>query len=75
MLYEVIDSRKVNQSTGLFSDETIRLTGALTSKKYPDALRLVAYEDFSTNTVYCFLTKNFKIETLTIAELQRAMVN
>lgn len=36
MLYEVIDSREVDQSAGLFSDETIKLTGPLTSKKYPD---------------------------------------
>ena len=31
MLYEVIDSRKVDQPAGLFSDETIKLTGPLTS--------------------------------------------
>lgn len=41
MPYEVIDSREADRSAGLFSDETIRLTGPLTSKKYPDALRLV----------------------------------
>lgn len=71
MLYEVLDSREVDQSAGLFSDETIKLTGPLTSKKYPDSLRLVVYEDFSTNTVYRFLTNNFKLEALTIAELYR----
>ena len=71
MLYEVIDSREVDQSAGLFSDETIKLTGPLTSKKYPDALRLVVYEDFNTNTVYRFLTNNFKLEALNIAELYR----
>ena len=71
MLYEVIDSREVDQSAGLSSDETIKLTGPLTSQKYPDSLRLVVYEDFSTNTVYRFLTNNFKLEALTIAELYR----
>lgn len=69
MLYDVIDSTEVDQSAGLLSDETIKLTGPLTSKKYPDSLRLVAYEDFSTNTVYRFLFNNFRLETLTIAEL------
>lgn len=34
-------------------------------------LRLVVYEDFSTNTVYRFLTNNFKLETLTITELYK----
>jgi hypothetical protein len=62
MLYEVLDSREVDQFTGLFSDETIKLTRPLTSKKHPDPIRLVVYEDFSTNTVYRFLTNNFKIE-------------
>ena len=71
MLYEVIDSREVDQSAGLSSDETIKLTGPLTSQKYPDSLRLVVYEDFSTNTVYRFLTNNFKLNALTIAELYR----
>ena len=71
MLYEVIDSREVDQSARLFSDETIKLTGPLTSQKYPDSLRLVVYEDFSTNTVYRFLTNNFKLETLTITELYK----
>lgn len=71
MLYEVIDSREVDQSAGLFSDENIKLTGPLTSQKYPDSLRLVVYEDFGTNTVYRFLSNNFKLEALTIAELYR----
>ena len=71
MLYEVIDSREVDQSAGLFSDETIKLTGSLTSQKYPDSLKFVVYEDFSTNTVYRFLTNNFKLEALTIAEWYR----
>lgn len=71
MLYEVIDSKEVDQSVGFFSDETIKLNGLLTSQKYPDSFRLVVYEDFSTNTVYCFLTNNFKLEVLTIAELYR----
>ena len=71
MLYEVIDSREVDQSAGLFSDETIKLIGPLTSQKYPDSLRLVVYEDFSINTVYRFLSNNFKLEALTIAELYR----
>ena len=48
-----------------------QLTGPLTSQKYPDSLRLVVYEDFGTNTVYRFLSNNFKLEALTIAELYR----
>ena len=34
-------------------------------------MRMVVYEDFATNNVYRFLTNNFIIEALTVAELYR----
>ncbi len=72
MVYEILESRNVDKGSGVLSDETIRLTGYYTSRKYPDALRLVVYEDFETGKVYRFLTNNFAIEDpLTIAELYR----
>ena len=71
ILYEVIESREVDQSAGPISDETIRLVGQLTSMKYPGDLRLAVFEDFSTNTGYRFLSKNFKLEASTIAGLYR----
>jgi len=64
MSYEVIESRPVNIGSGVLSDETVRLTGYYSTKKYPDTLRLVVYEDFESGKVYRFLT-------LTIAELYR----
>ena len=42
-----------------------------TTSKYPDTLRLVIHEDFCTGIVYRFLSNNFKLEALTIAELYR----
>ena len=48
MVYEVLESRPVNKHSGALSDETIRLKGYCTSRKYPDAMRLVVYEDFET---------------------------
>jgi hypothetical protein len=71
MVYEVLESREVDPSAGLISDQTIRLTATTTSSKYPDTLRFVIYEDFSTGIVYRFLSNNFKLEALTIAELYR----
>lgn len=59
------------KSTGLISDETVRFIGSLSSRKYPDSLRLVAYKDFSTGIVYRFLTNNFQFYALTIAKLYR----
>ena len=71
MLYTVIESREVDTQTGLISDETIQLTGFYTSQKYPDNLRLVVYEDFRDGKVYRFLTNNFSIDAITVAELYR----
>lgn len=72
MAYEVVESRPVDKNAGVLSDETMRLTGYRSTKKYPDTLRLVVYEDFATGKAYHFLTNNFSIEDpLTIAELYR----
>ena len=71
MAYEVIESREVDANAGLISDETVRLTGYMRVRKYPDNLRLVVYEDFSAGVFYRFLSNNFTLEALTIAELYR----
>ncbi|MDD2286425.1 MAG: IS4 family transposase [Paludibacter sp.] len=71
MVYEVLERRKVHPDAGSISDQTIRLTAVKTSSKYPDTLRLVVYEDFSTGVVYRFLSNNFQLEALTIADLYR----
>jgi transposase len=71
MRYEVHESREVDPQAGIISDETIRLIGYYSAKKYPDTLRLVVYEDFREGTVYRFLTNNFTLEAITIAELYR----
>lgn len=45
MKYNVLEERPVDKQTGVTSDTIIRLTGPKTSKWYPDALRMVVYED------------------------------
>ena len=69
MKYSVFEAREVDRQTGVISDESISLTGLFTAKKYPDLLRLVVYEDFAQNVVYRFLTNDFTLEAITIAEL------
>lgn len=65
------DSREVNQSARLFSDETIKLAGHLLLMSVLIFLDLFVYEDFITNTVYHFITNNFKLEALAIVGLYR----
>ncbi len=75
MLFEVKSSIEVDQTTGVIADERIKLTGLKTSKWYPEELRMVTYEDYSTNNVYRFLTNNLEYEALTISELYRERWN
>ena len=71
MRYEALDFREVDPQAGILSDETIRPTGYYSVQKYPDALKLVVYEDFREGTAYRFLTNNFTLEAISIAEFYR----
>jgi hypothetical protein len=64
--------RWVDRSTGLRSDQTIRLTGPKSSRRYPHPLRRVHYFDAEKDLRLIFLTNNFQLAALTIAELYRA---
>jgi hypothetical protein len=63
--------RKVDKTTGLESDQTIALRGYHTSKKYPDALRRITFTDPDTKKHFTFLTNNFELDTLIIAQLYK----
>lgn len=67
-----IYSHPVNRSTGLICNQTIMLTGFYQSKDYPEKLRRVKYYDIETNITFVFLTNNFKLPAMTIAELYRS---
>jgi DDE family transposase/uncharacterized protein DUF4372 len=64
-------SRRVDKATGLRSDQTIVLCGPKTSKLYPDPLRRVVYHDPKTGKRFVFLTNNFDLPALTIANIYR----
>jgi hypothetical protein len=65
------ESRVVDKSTGLRSDQTIVLQGLKTSHLYPAPLRRVAYYDAEHDRRLVFLTNNFELSALTIAQLYR----
>jgi transposase len=64
--------RWVDRSTGLRSDQTIRLTGPKSSHRYPAPLRRIHYFDVEKDLRLVFLTSNLQLAPLTIAELYRA---
>jgi hypothetical protein len=64
-------SHTVDKSTGVRSDHTVILTAMESAKVYPDALRRVSYFDTETNKRLKFLTNNFTLPALTIAQTYR----
>ena len=64
-------SHHVDKTTGLRCDQTIVLTGRDATKDYPEKLRRVKYFDENTGKRFSFLTNNFFVSALTIAELYR----
>jgi len=66
-----IYSHHVDRATGLRYDQTIMLTGCYSLKDYPDKLRRVKYYDSETEKTLIFLTNNFSLPALTIAQLYR----
>jgi len=67
--YRRRQSRPVDRSTGLRSDQTIRLTGVTTRSTYPDLLRRVRYYDVATQKRFTFLANNFLLPALLVAQL------
>ena len=66
-----IYSRPVDKSTGLRCDQTIALTSAKASHDYPQHLRRITFYDAEHDKHLVFLTNNFDLPALTIAQLYR----
>lgn len=64
--------RRVDRATGVRSDQSIRLTGPKSSLRYPAPLRRIHYFDAEKQLRLIFLTNNFQLQALTIAQLYRA---
>lgn len=65
-------SRSVERATGVRCDQTILLTGVRTAQRYPDPLRRIHYFDAEKDSRLTFLSNNFLLPPLTIAQLYRA---
>ena len=69
--YKRRKSHAVDKATGLRCDQTIALQGAKTSRLYPANLRRIRYFDVDTDKRFAFLTNNFALPALTIAQLYK----
>jgi hypothetical protein len=66
-----IYSHEIDKETGLRCDQTIILTGVKSKKHYPDKIRRVKYFDKEKDRSFSFLSNNFILPALIIAELYR----
>jgi hypothetical protein len=64
-------SRPVDRGTGLICDQTVVLTGFYSSQDFDTPLRRIRFNDPKTGKRLVFLTNNFVLPALTIAELYR----
>ena len=69
--YRRVYSHQLDRSAGLICDQSVMLTGFYQVKHYPDKLRRVKYYDAKTDKILVFLTNNFSLPAMTIAELYR----
>lgn len=65
------ESRPVDRATGVRSDQTIRFTGTQSITDYPAPLRRVSFYDTERNRKLVFITNNFELTPLCIAQLYR----
>ena len=71
LLFRRVYSRAVDTSTGLRCDQTIALTAPAAIKDYPQHLRRIKFYDAEHDRHLVFLTNNFDLPALTIAQLYR----
>jgi hypothetical protein len=69
--YRRLYYRKVDKTTGLRCDQTIRLNGFYASQDYPAVLRRIGFFDIETNKKFVFLTNNFALSALVVAHLYK----
>ena len=64
-------SHPVDKSTGVRSDHTVILTTIESATAYPEPLRRISYFDAETNKRLKFLTNNFSLPALMIAQIYK----
>ena len=65
-------SHPVDKTTGVRSDHTVILAAIGSATVYPEALRRVSYLDVETRKRFKFLTNNFTLPAVTIAQIYKS---
>jgi hypothetical protein len=67
-----LESHPIDPGTGVRSDQTVWLRNPASIRHYPDKLRRVHYVDQEANKSLTFLTNNFELPALVIAQLYKS---
>jgi hypothetical protein len=72
MRYDVVEQNfNINESSGVQTDRTVMLTVNKSKKLYPAKLRLVDFYDAQNDNYLVFLTNNFEVSSLEVANLYK----
>jgi transposase len=69
--FRYLDSQPVDRTTGVHSDQTVRLFGFYSKRGYPERLRRIRFFDAEKHKWLVFLTNNFTLPASTIAQLYK----
>jgi hypothetical protein len=64
-----LESRPVDQGTGVRSDQVVWLKLSRSREHYPERFRRISYRDPDSGQALVFLTNNFALPALTVAQL------
>jgi len=70
--FEFLGQQDIPKKRGLQFDHIVQIKSPKQRQKYPGKLRLVGYFDHDRNKTYLFLTNNFKLAAITIAQIYKA---
>ncbi len=72
MKHTVLGQQKLSENNGVMADRRVRLTNYYQGRYYPEPLRLVTVAAPETGEHITFMTNNFTLDALTIAELYKS---
>ncbi len=72
MAFTVVESSPIDKEAGLRCDQKIKLKTLKSKKDYPEAMRRVSYVDSTTGKKLVFITNNFYLPAIKIAEIYKS---
>jgi hypothetical protein len=72
LLHRVTAAQDVEAASGVLCDQRIVLTGQRTRKDYPAEMRRIEFRDVQRDRTLVFLTNNFELTALQIAQLYKS---